>query len=442
MLKKNLLLKDIGIYGIGLVSAKSIVFLTIPIYTRLFSIEQYGTIELLITWTSIIGIFMNIGLDTALSYYFMETKNNNNSYSYSQIISSTLQLRILISIIIGFLIYILSPYIANTFFGNTVSKYHIMLTIIYGILMSLFAHNLEVNRLFMKPLKYVIISNLESIFTALSIILIARYLNWGIKGYILGMILGVFLTVFYSWSTIAKYINFTKFDVNLWKKFFAFGLPLLPASLLMWIMQASDRIFVNKLLPSSDLGLFAIGAKISMITVLFVQAFRKAWLPHAMDKMQQGKDGEKYISDISNKYLMFGSLIVILITITSPLLIRVIAPEEYYNAWKIIGIYSWSSIFYGYFTISLIGIFKSKKTYLSLIPYATGAILNLLLNYFLTIRFGILGTSLSTSIAIFVSNIIAFIISQKLYNITVNFKKSGAYFIMSWIVIYFMNTIF
>ena len=88
-LKQFPLLKDISIYGLGLISSKAIIFLTIPIYTRIFSIEEYGIIELLMTWASIIGILMNIGLDTTLSYYFMETKNGHNKYSYEKIISST-----------------------------------------------------------------------------------------------------------------------------------------------------------------------------------------------------------------------------------------------------------------------------------------------------------------------------------------------------------------
>ena len=47
------LLSDSAVYGLGAIFIKSIAFFTLPIYTRIFTPEEFGTIE----------IFAIIGLD-------------------------------------------------------------------------------------------------------------------------------------------------------------------------------------------------------------------------------------------------------------------------------------------------------------------------------------------------------------------------------------------
>ena len=57
-------------------------------------------------------------------------------------------------------------------------------------------------------------------------------------------------------------------------------------------MSTADRWFIQYYHGSDVLGLFAVGAKFSMIITLAVETFRKAWWPIAMEAMHNSDGAE------------------------------------------------------------------------------------------------------------------------------------------------------
>ena len=64
--------KDSVIYGIGGIIAKGIGFFLLPVYTRIFSPAEYGTIEMLMVLNQFLGALLVMGMDAAQSFYFFE----------------------------------------------------------------------------------------------------------------------------------------------------------------------------------------------------------------------------------------------------------------------------------------------------------------------------------------------------------------------------------
>ena len=58
--------KDSIIYGLGGIVARGIPYFTLPIYTRIFSPAEYGTIEMLIVVSSLLGSIMAMGMDLSI----------------------------------------------------------------------------------------------------------------------------------------------------------------------------------------------------------------------------------------------------------------------------------------------------------------------------------------------------------------------------------------
>ncbi len=70
--------RDSIIYGLGGVLAKAIGFFVLPIFTRVFTPADYGTIELLTTISGFVHVFMSLGMDSAQTYYFYENKEDEH----------------------------------------------------------------------------------------------------------------------------------------------------------------------------------------------------------------------------------------------------------------------------------------------------------------------------------------------------------------------------
>ena len=66
--------KDSVIYGIGGILAKAVSFLLLPVYTRIFSPDEYGTIEMLTVICSFLSSILVLGMDSAQSMYFFKLK--------------------------------------------------------------------------------------------------------------------------------------------------------------------------------------------------------------------------------------------------------------------------------------------------------------------------------------------------------------------------------
>ena len=86
--------RDSIVYGIGGMLAKSVSFFTLPIYTRIFTPADYGTIEMLLVLSNFLGAILVMGMDSAQSMYFFKYKIEGKA-AQARIVSSILQWRLL-----------------------------------------------------------------------------------------------------------------------------------------------------------------------------------------------------------------------------------------------------------------------------------------------------------------------------------------------------------
>ena len=94
--------------------AKSVSFFTLPIYTRIFSPSDYGTIEMLTVISSFIGAILGMGMDSAQSMYFFKNKEKGKE-EQAIVVSSILQWRLIFGAIIVVTATLLGPFF-NAFF--------------------------------------------------------------------------------------------------------------------------------------------------------------------------------------------------------------------------------------------------------------------------------------------------------------------------------------
>ncbi len=431
------LLTDSAVYGLGAIFIKSLAFFTLPIYTRIFSPSEFGVIEMFATIGGILSIFMTMGLDSAQSFYFMEAKNKKNR-DIKEVTTSILGLRIILGIIVIGIIGILSPFILDFAFETNLPTIYLLMVASSIFFANLISQSLEIFRLLYKPWHYIGLSFVQTILN-IGLILYFTYIeDMGIYGFFLGSLIASFIVMFIGLIATRNYRYFRNLNIDLWRDFLRFGAPLVPAGFAIWSMQAGDRWFVMKMLGSHDLGIYSVGVKFAMLIALAVEIFRKAWWPIAMDMMHKPKASE-FIRKISFWYILLGSIGAVILALIAPYLAKYLVAEEYYESYKLIGILGWSGIFYGFYLISELGIFKSKKTYLSIITNFTGALLNMVLNYFLIKSFGLIGAAYATIISLMVANIIGMNISNRFLYVKWQWFSYAIFISISMVIIIYLG---
>ncbi|TAN42072.1 MAG: hypothetical protein EPN22_13535 [Nitrospirae bacterium] len=409
------LAKDSVIYGIGGAAVKGISFFLLPVYTRIFTPADYGTIEMMTVIVSLLTAFLVMGMDAAQSFYFFNQKENG-AVSQKIVVSAILQWRLIWGSAMVLLATMLAPLLNRWFFGGEISWVYFAVSFSGALLATLMSQSVEIFRLLYRPWLYIGVSLINAILAAALILLFVFVLGQGILGYFLGSALASLAVAAMGWYMVREYLDFSALHHQWWPRLVRFGAPLFPAGLAFYLMSTADRWFVQYYHGETALGLYAVGARFSLIMSLAIEAFRTAWWPIAMDSMHSD-DGPETFRMIAQLFGGLGISAVVYLTFLSPWLVRGFTGPAFHDAWPIVGILAWQSLFYGFFLIGSAGMWKAEKTHISAILMAVTGLLNLLLNYLWVPLYGGMGAAIATAVSYFIWIILSLLISERYWKV-------------------------
>lgn len=407
--------KDSLIYGLGGIAARSVSFFLLPVYTRLFTPAEYGTIEMLTVLNGFLAFVLVMGMDSAQSFFFFEQKANGRP-AQAAVVSAILHWRLFWGTALVALATLLAPLLNYFFFDGRLTWEYFAIAFAGGLFAQLLSQSAEVFRLLYRPWGYIAIILGQTLLAAAASLALIVWGGYGIRGYFLGFLLASLLVALAGWWLVRDYWEWRRPHREWWPRLLRFGAPLVPAGLAMYVLNTADRWFVSHYSGHEALGLYAVGAKFAMLLAVGVTTFRQAWWPVAMDAMHSA-DGPPLFRAMGRMYLGCGSAAVVLLTWLSPWLIGWLAAPAYFPAYPLIGVLAWSSLFYGFYLIGASGIWKAERTIWSAVLTGIVAVLNLLLAALLVPRWGGMGAALATSGSFLVWNILALLVSERLWRV-------------------------
>ena len=415
--------KDSLVYGIGGVMSKAIGFFLLPVYTRIFSPADYGTIEMLTVLNGLLGAILVMGMDSAQSFYFFEQKKAGEN-EQARVVTAILQWRISWGSGIVVLATLVSPLLNQYFFNGQLSWEYFVIAFVGALFAQIMSQSAEVYRLLYRPWSYIIIILGQTLASAAIAITLIVGFDSGIMGFFIGMLSGSALSAAFGWWRIRNYLDLSGWHAYLWPKVLKFGAPLIPTTLAMYILNTADRWFISNINGPETLGLYAVGAKFAMLMAIIVTTFRTAWWPVVMDSIQSS-DGPALLRIMSSLYLGFGCAGIILLTALSPFLVRILTPLPFHAAYPVVGILAWQSMFYGFNLIVTVGIWKKEKTIWASILMGTVSVRNIVLDALLVPKYGSVGAAMATSLSFLVWNILTLIVSERLWPVGYRIRTFG-----------------
>jgi O-antigen/teichoic acid export membrane protein len=275
----KLLGKQSLIYGAGHVAARGVTFLLLPLYTNVFSLEDYGIISLIYTFLGFMSVILHYGLDASLLKHYVPAGREDrktilsNAY-FSFILTTTLFFIILVVFRNG---------ISEILFGSSLSN---ITTMVAGILFFdvLWSIHVLLLRAEGRPIYFNIISILNVLLTLILNILFVVQLKLGIYGVLLGNLIASGCIFFITLPIILKRSSIKSLSLKYWKKMMKFGVPFLPAGIFSMILELSDRYILRYLTDIETVGLYNAGYKLGLLILLIVMGFNMAWQPYFLKK--------------------------------------------------------------------------------------------------------------------------------------------------------------
>lgn len=368
---------------------KCVSVITVPIFTRIMSPNEYGIFNTYLSWYSIISVFCTLNMHNCIymnSLTKLETDDEKNESAISM-----LSLSQLITFIL-FIIYICFHSIFNKIIGLPTA---LVCLLFIEVLFEPAINFWRVKQRFTyKYVKLVLITVFMVLINAVFGIVFVLFFN---KYAALARVISVVLVELFFGSIL--YISYYRcgksvFKIKNWKHYLDVQIPLLPHGLSLTILSSSDRIMINQLTEPINTAIYSVAYSAGYIVNVLKNSVMDALRPWIYSKIKN-KDFDK-IREMSNSILILIIAITIIFIAFAPEVITIMAPGKYYEAIYVIPPVAASSFFtFLYNMFSSVG-FYYEKTKRIMIASISGAILNIVLNFIFIPIFGYIAAGYTT----------------------------------------------
>jgi O-antigen/teichoic acid export membrane protein len=213
-----------------------------------------------------------------------------------------------------------------------------------------------------------------------------------------------------------------------------FALPLIPGALAFWIVNSSDRIFVQVYSTTSEVGLYQVGSYVASLVALVSLAFQQAWGAFAMSIHKQPEAKQVYAATfLAYWWLMCGMSTGL--ALLAPEALRILTTEQYAGASPVVGFLAFSYVMIGLVQIAAIGPTIARTTRPTGLAVVAAAVLNIVLNIALVPALGKTGSAIATLISQSIVPVYVFWRGQQLYPIPYRFGAALGIFGLAWLLI-------
>lgn len=423
MSSKQRQIKNSFIYLVPILIGNLIPFLTLPFFTRILTVEDYGILALVEAYAIFAVGLSNFGMIVGFerNYFQYAQQDQDSGVKIAQLLYSTLLFVSISNLVVGGLTFIIRDSLSQFIIGSYQYGNLLFLAFCSNSLKTFPVY-------FLTYFKNMQNAKLNSFYIVLIAILnnsVAFYLivfaKIGVSGILWGHLLSGGIVSFILWLRFLQRLPFTV-SWSVLNEALTISYPLTPLVIFKIIGSQFDKYMIGLLGSMGGVGAYNIGQKFANLVFVYMSALQKVFSPQVFAKMfEEKKDGGKTIGVYLTPFLYVSIFAGIMISMFAEELIMLLVPATYYGAIDVVIILSM------YFGFMFFGkqpqLTYAKKTYISSILSITSILLNIGLNIPFIIKWGVNGAAWATFIAGLISMLISFIIAQYYYKIHWEYRK-------------------
>ena len=366
-------------------------FFTMPIFSRVLGVENYGIVSIYATWVLIMTAIFSLEAASSLNMGRIRYSQEEQPRFHSSILC------------LGTVSYVCFSVLV-VIFSKQLS---VLLKLDRMILLAMIAHSYGqfcvtfLNTKFTYEFKAThnfILSVVTSVCSiGLSLILIHKMPPeqnyWG-------RILGQSIT-YALLSVVVWFVIFPKGKMGYNKEYWKFCIPLtVPVIFHMLanhVLGQTDRVMLQHMINDAEVGIYSLASSFSVALCIVWTALNNSWTPFYMEYSRQNRIPE--MLKRAKNYMELFTILATGFVLLTPEVYHVFADRAFWGGTNLIPILA-----IGYYMVFLYSLavnyeFFHQQTRLIAINTAIAAVLNVVLNFFLIRIWGGLGAALATAIA-------------------------------------------
>ena len=422
---KNKFFDNLLKFAIGPLGAAFIGFITVPITTWLVAPEEFGMTTIFSLVQTLITSFIYLGIDQAYVREFHSYKGDKRNLLLNALIIPFM-IAIGLMVIISLYSYEISYYLFEEI--NTILIFSLVVWIPFTVIERFILLNIRMEE---KGLKYslfnILVKLLVMILTILLLLTVSRTYTSIVLATLWGQIISDLIILIYSRKSIK--LSVFKLDKQLISLMLRFGLPLLPAVAISWVLNSTDRLALEYFCSLYDIGIYFAAMKIVTALTMIQSIFATFWTPMAYRWHEEKVEVKKFTQVSYSVFILMG-LMFIGILLFKKLFIWILSPD-YAEAQYILPFLLFTPVMYTVSETTMLGINFSRKTHLSIWISLIAAVLNIVINLLLVPQVGAVGAAIGTGVSYIVFFWVRTIISRKnWYQFKLNFYAINILFLI------------
>ncbi len=415
--------REASIYLAGFLGAAFLQFLAVPIYTRILGPDEYAQFALTQAVTASLAGVLVLGGDVALARFWFDANTNRERHDLAV---SWIGFLTLWSIVVVALSAAFSSALA-TWLSPSVDLRPLLLVGLVTLVPAQLSRMLaQILRNEFRPIPFAITTVLVGGLSMAFGLLFAVTWGMGPLGILGGALLAEAVVCLVRLPLVRRQLRGRPSWVAL-KSPLLFGVPLVPASVAMWVFTGADRIAVGRYLSPTDLGAYSVAAVLVAPFSVLLLALAQAWIPRVSQRYETSPAEASASTGLAIELALlgFGLGAVALGAIAAPAM-RVFAGPEYAAGAQAIPILALGSVFLGTSLFTQTGSTLAKRTGFLPVITVVAAIANVTLLVLLVPRLGLAGASVAVCVGYLLLATGTFTYSQHCFPVPIHWRTVTA----------------
>ena len=273
--------RDTLVYAVGIVLARTLSLLMLPIYTRNLTPADYGVLQLLEMTVDVGTLLIGAGMTAGLQrYYFQELPGRDRN----ALIMSAFALEMILGLLTTALLYLSAPVIWLYFLKRSGQPEFIQIAAVNFSLSLMSAVPLQLLQIERRSVVYISLTLVKLVAQVALNIYFVVWLKWGVQGilatsFLTNGLLGAGLAVWMLHRTGLRIRWSAIRDLR------RFGLPYQATFLGSFVMTFGDRYFLQASQGAADVGLYSLAYSFGfLLSQLSAGPFLSAWNPQRFEQ--------------------------------------------------------------------------------------------------------------------------------------------------------------
>ncbi|MBI5134689.1 oligosaccharide flippase family protein [Candidatus Uhrbacteria bacterium] len=411
-------LKNSLVYLFAVVAGNVVAFVTLPVFTRFISREEYGVLALVQAYAIFMGGVASFGMPIIYERNYFE---HHDIKRIAALLYSTLLFTTVLFTFLASVTYFFRGVLAQWVTGSAAYGPLLFLAFCANGITSLKAYYLTYYKNTENAKKFVWYTIDEIVLSAVIALLLVVGLGFGITGIVWGQAIAGLVVFLIVTTRFVKELPPT-LDWGILKEVLKLSYPLTPRFFVGVVGNQADKYMLRFLDSVGGVGVYSIGQKIANVVFTCMTAIQNVYAPQVYQRMfNLGELGKEAVGRYLTPFAYLSMFMALLVGIFAEEMTWLLLAPAYRGAADVVLILSL------YYAIMFFGkqpqlLFAKKTLTISLLTFLSIG-LTIAITIPLIIKFGMLGAAWGTLVSGGISITISFYVSQRAYRIGWEYRK-------------------